>query len=351
MGKGIKTKKFSPDEISVFCDQLALMMNGGIAVFEAVHIINSETEDKASKAVLEMLDKDLADSVPLFEALEKTNAFPKYMVHMVKVGETTGKLEEVMRGLADYYERESNIMTAIKNAVAFPIVLFAIMAVILLVLVWKILPLFEKMFDELSADVSATAEKSLNFGMKTGTIIAIATLSVLAVIVIILLFYRTKSGERTIKNLLTKFRGTGKLARRMATGKFLSSMSLMLAGGMNITEALNLSLEVTTNKEVCEKIERCRDLYEKNAPFDEALRESGLIGGMEGRMVTVGVKSGATDEVFAKLSRQYNDEITAKLTRISSVIETVLVVVLAVLVGAVLLSVMIPLVGMISSIA
>lgn len=351
MGKGIKTKKFSSDEISVICDQLAIMLNGGIAVFEAVHIMNTETDDKPSKAVIEMLDKDLSESIPLYEALERTNAFPRYMVHMVKVGETTGKLEEVMRGLADYYERESNIMTAIKNAVAFPIVLFAIMAVILLVLVWKILPLFESMFEELSADVSATAEKSLNFGMKAGTVIAVVTLCVLAVIVLILLWYRTKAGERRIKDLLTNFRGTGKLARRMAVGKFLSSMSLMLSGGMNITEALELSLEVTTNKEVRAQIEKCRELYEKNAPFDEALREAGLTSGMEGHMVTVGVKSGATDEVFAKLSHQYNDEITAKLTKISSIIETVLVVILAVLVGAVLLSVMIPLVGMISSIA
>jgi len=351
LSKNIKTKKLSSDEISVFCEQIAIMLNGGIPVFEAIHIMNTEMEDKSTKAILQELDDKISDNAQLFEALEASGAFPDYMVHMVKVGETTGKLEEVMRGLAEYYERESTVMNAIRSAVAYPFVLFGIMAVILVVLVWKILPLFEKMFAELSHDVAAGTQTTLNFGISLGRVIAIVTIVILCIMFAILVFYKTKPGEKMIKEMLTNFKGTGKLASRMAVGKFVSSMALMLSGGMNITEALDLSLESANNKQVREKIQKCRDLYEENAPFDEALRGSELITGMEGHMVTIGVKSGATDEVFAKLGKQYNDEVTARLTKVSSNVETVLVVILAVLVGAILLSVMVPLVGMISSIA
>ncbi len=346
-----KTKKFTSDELSVFCDQIAMMMNGGIPLFEAIHIMNNEMEDAQTKAVLDKVDEKLSENAMFCEALEASGAFPDYMIHMVRVGETTGKTEEVMRGLSEYYEREHSVFTSIRSAIAYPLVLFGIMAVILIVLVWKILPIFEKMFDELSTDVSDATKASLAFGMTAGRVIAIVTIVLLALIFAIFVFYKTKTGEKVIKGWLTNFSFTGKIANRMSVGRFISSMSLMLAGGMNITEALDLSMNSASNNEVREKIQKCKELYEANEPFDVALKDAGLVKGMEARMITVGEKSGATDEVFAKLAKQYNNEITEKLTKVSSTVETVMVVVLALLVGAVLLSVMIPLVGMISSIA
>ena len=346
-----KAKKFSADELSVFCDQIAMMLNGGIPVFEAVHIMNSEMEDAGTKAVLDVLDEKLSENAMFCEALEATGAFPDYMIHMVRVGENTGKTEEVLRGLSEYYEREHSVFTSIRSAIAYPVVLFAIMAVILVVLVWKILPIFEKMFSELSSDVSDATKSSLTVGMTAGRIIAIVTIVILILMLALYFWYKTKNGGKLIKQWLTNFSFTGKLANRMSIGRFISSMSLMMAGGMNITEALDLSMNSSLNDDVKKKIEKCKELYEANEPFDVALKESGLVKGMEARMITVGEKSGATDEVFAKLAKQYNNEVTEKLTRISSTVETVLVVFLALIVGAVLLSVMIPLVGMISSIA
>ena len=346
-----RAKKFTSDELSVFCDQIAMMLNGGIPLFEAIHIMNGEMEDAATKEVLNKLDEKLSENAMFCEALESTGAFPDYMIHMIRVGETTGKTEEVMRGLSEFYEREHSVFSSISSAIAYPLVLFAIMAVILIVLVWKILPIFEKMFMELSSDVAETTKTSLSVGMTIGRVIAIVTIAVLALMLAIFIWYKTKSGEKIIKQWLTNFSFTGKLANRMSVGRFISSMSLMLSGGMNITEALDLSMSSATNTDVHNKIVKCKELYESNEPFDAALKESGLVKGMEARMITVGEKSGSTDEVFAKLAKQYNNEITEKLTKVSSTVETVLVVVLALLVGAVLLSVMIPLVGMISSIA
>ncbi len=345
-----KLKRFSSDEIAVFCEQIAIMMNGGIPVYEATYILYSEMEESRTKEVLKKIDEQVKENIPLYTALENTKAFPAYMVHMVRVGETTGKLEDVMRSLSEYYERESSVMGAIKSAIAYPIVLFAMMAVILLVLVWKILPLFERMFEELSTDVSIATENALSFGITAGRIIAVVTCILLLIVCLILLWYKTSAGERRMKEMLANFKVSGSLSVRMATAKFISSMSLMLASGMNIAEALELASGATNNSLIKEKIIQCREMYENNIPLDEALRETKLIVGMEGRMISVGAKSGSMDTVFAKLSRQYNEEISKSLSKISSSIETVLVVILSLLVGAVLLSVMIPLVSMISSI-
>ncbi len=343
-------KKLSADEIAVFCDQLAMLLNGGIPIYEGTYILYSEMDDKATKEVLKRVDDALKENLPLHVACKQSEAFPDYMVYMIRVGETTGKLEEVLRSLSAYYERESMVAASIKSAVAYPVVLFSMMAVILLVLVWKILPLFENMFRELSTDVAAATESMMSFGMSAGRIIAIVTCAILFFILLVILWYQTKVGERTIKKFLVNFSLTKKLSVKIAIGKFLSSMSLMISSGMNITDALDLAQESTENTEIKEKISNCKELYEAHKPLDEALRETKLIVGMEGRMLSVATKSGATDVIFTKLSEQYNQSTTASLNKISSMIETIMVVVLSLLVGAVLLSVMLPLVSMISSI-
>lgn len=343
-------KKFTPDEISVFCEQISMLLNGGIPIYESTYILYSEMEDKRTKAVLKEIDDSVKENIPLFQALEKTEAFPDYMVYMVKIGETTGKLEEVMRSLASFYERESFVNSSIKSAVAYPIVLFGMMTAILLVLVCKILPMFEDMFNELSSDVTAATEDMMSFGMNAGRIIAIVACVVMAVIILLILWYKTSNGEKTIKSFFLNFVGTRKLSEKMAINKFISSLSLMITSGMNISEALDTASESTDNKDIQERIKKARELYNNKMPLDEALRETKLIVGMESRMVSVASKSGAIDVVFEKLSSQYNQSISESLSKISSVIETVLVVVLSILVGAVLLSVMLPLVSMISSI-
>ncbi len=343
-------KKLSADEIAVFCDQLAMLLNGGIPIYEGTYILYSEMDDKATKEVLKKVDEALKENLPLHEACKKADAFPDYMIYMIRVGETTGKLEEVLHSLCAYYERESMVAASIKSAVAYPVVLFSMMAVILLVLVWKILPLFENMFRELSTDIASATEGMMSFGMQAGKVIAIVTCTVLIIVLLIILWYQTKSGERFMKKFLVHFRLTKKLTVKIAIGKFLSSMSLMISSGMNITDALELAQESTDNNDIKERIIKCRDLYEAHKPLDEALRETKLVFGMEGRMLSVATKSGSTDVIFSKLSDQYNQSTTASLNKISSMIETIMVVVLSLLVGAVLLSVMLPLVSMISSI-
>ena len=127
-------------------------------------------------------------------------------------------------------------------------------------------------------------------------------------------------------------------------------MSLMMASGTDITEALESEYKNCENETVRKRIGECLKLYKNDAPLDEALRKSGLIAGMESRLVSVAARTGETDVVFAKLSDQYNEKTTASLGKMTTIIETTLVVVLSVMVGAVLLAVMMPLVSMISSI-
>ncbi|WP_066715677.1 type II secretion system F family protein [Clostridium sp. Marseille-P299] len=345
-----KNKEFSSEELSVFCEQIAMLLNSGIPLYDGIDMLYQEMEDKKTKEVLERLTIYMKDNMSLHEALLKVESFPEYMIHMVKVGEYSGKLEEVMHSLAAYYERETNVKVSIRNAITYPIILYCMMSIIILTLVWKILPLFENMFLELNAEISATTKQMMTVGITAGTVIAIITCIIMVFIVVTLLWKRTKHGDKALKNLVRKIRFTNKLSEEIAIGKFISGMSLMISSGINMDEALEIVKDITDHNKVKEKIVACQEKVKENIPIEEAIKETGLIAGMESRMISVAGKTGATDSAFSKLSEQYNVKTTNKLSRLSTMIETILVVCLTVMVGGVLISVMLPLVSMISSV-
>ena len=345
-----KKKRFSSEEISVFCEQIAMLLNSGIPLYDGIYMLYSEVEDKKVKLILEELSKLMKENMPLYQALDQVGAFPCYMVHMVKVGEYSGKLEDVMISLAKYYERENSVKNSIRSAVIYPVVLFIMMAIILLTLVWKILPIFENMFLELNADISLSTRRMMSLGIEAGKIMAFITCMMVIIIIFTLLWYKTKLGERILRSFAENSLLIRKLSEEIATGKFISCMSLMISSGMDLKEALQIAKEVTGHRNVKKKIDACEDIIKNNISLDEAMRETELVVGMESRMLSVAGKTGAMDTTMAKLSEQYNEKTTNRLSKLSSLIETILVVSLAVMVGGVLISVMLPLVSMISSI-
>lgn len=342
-------RKFRPEETAAFCGQAALLLNAGIPFYEGIHMIYSEAE-VGTKEILKEIAEDVAENVPIHKALGKSKVFPEYMIHMVKVGESSGKLEEVFRLLSAYYEREAAVKADIRSAVAYPMALFAMAAVILFLMVLKVLPMFEQMFDELSRETSAAVNQSLSIGITGGRVAAGACAVLLVLAAGLLIWYGTKSGKKALGGFFRSFPLTRRYANMIAVGKFLSGMALMAASGMQPEESLEIMEETIDHPVMNKKIGECRRQCSENTALEEALKNTGIVAGMEGRMLIIAAKSGAFDSVLENLSRSYDEKTTKLLGRLASTIETVLVITLSVVVGAVLLAVMIPLAGMISSI-
>lgn len=345
-----KYKKFSSEELSVFCEQIAMLLHGGVPLYDGIYMLYTELEDKKRKAVLGELYHLMKDNIQLHMALQQLSIFPEYMVHMVKIGECTGKLEEVMKGLATYYERENNVKLNVRNAITYPIVLLGMMSVIILIMSWKILPLFENMFLELDQTVSAKTKQMMMVGITAGNLIAVITTIIFILTIGIVILNKTLIGNKLLHTFYNKLKTFDKLSEEMAIGKFISGMALMISSGMDMQMALESTEEACEHNKVKAKITNCKDMMSKGLSLEEAINETKLITGMDSRMLHIASKTGSMDSTFAKLSDQYNNKVTNKLSRKSTIAETVLVVTLSMSVGAVLISVMLPLVTMISSI-
>ncbi len=342
-------RKFTPEETANFCSQIAMLLGGGIPLYEGTHILCEEMDDGETKEVLSGIDENVKTGMAFYKALGASKAFPNYVVNMAEVGERTGKLEEVMKSLSAYYERETDINEGVRNVIFYPVVLFIMMAVILGVLVTRILPMFENVFLELDNKTGAT-ETMMSVSLVLGRTLSVIMLAAVLVIVGGLLVYRLKNGAGTLDSLVNFLPFTKKLSGKLGMGKFLAALSLMVTNGMDSTEATEMAVQVLDDEKSLGKAEACSSLLKEGKPFDAALTESGVVTAMQGRMVNVGIKSGTVDHVLEHLSERADEEIGEKLGGLTATIETVLVIAMSIIVGAILISVMMPLISVIASI-
>lgn len=347
---GRRKKRLSASEVSAFCEQIALLLNGGIPIYEGTYILYQEVNHKENKEILKEIDTLVKENLPLYEALEKSDVFPAYMVHMVKIGETTGKLEEVMASLARYYERENSLKESIKNVIFYPVMLFAMMGVILLVLVLKILPMFQNVFYELDAEISRTSSHMMDMGVMVGKGVTVIVLVLFAGILFALGVNKTKKGNKVLLTMGNHTPYVGQILYKLGIGKFISAMSLMISSGLADEESLELAYGLIEHPTVKKRVLYCLRSIRDHGTLEASLKESRLITGINARMVSVGAKTGVLDVVFEKLSIRYDEEIDQVLSGVSAVIEAILVLALSVVVGLVLISVMFPLISIISSI-
>lgn len=345
-----KQRKFTTEELEGFCRQIVMILKSGISLDEGIYMLLEEVEDKKTKDVLEKMDEMLKENETLHHAMKETGAFPTYLLSMIHIGEKSGKLEEVLEAMAAYYSRETSMKESIRNVIAYPMIMFAMIAVILLVLVLKILPMFQNVFRNLNVDVASSSNRVMKVGMVTGEVVAIVALVILVVAAGLLFWYRTEGGERVLKKWSYSFFATKKTAHLMSIGKFVSSMSVMISSGMDPEESLNMATEVVDDPKVHRQVEQCYEAVKERNSLAESLKESKLVTGMQGRMIGVAEKSGLTEEVLKDISRQYDNQITGQLGRMCTKLETTLVLSLSLIVGAILISIMLPLISIITAI-
>lgn len=336
-------------EISSFCSQMAMILKAGISTMEGIALMLEEAADPEEEKLLKLMDETLQSTGSFYEALSSTQAFPDYMLHMVQIGEYTGKLDEVMSALSFHYEREASISQSIKNAVTYPLIMVFMMLLVILVLVTKVMPIFNQVFRQLGSEMTGFSKAILNFGVAINrySIVLIVLIGVLAVLV--LYFAKTKSGRAAFASFTSHFAWTKSFSEKLAACRFASGMALTLSSGMSPEESLDLVSALISNDGFTGRLNTCKEALDQGEELSKSLLSAGVFSGIYARMTSIGSKTGALDEVMQEIADRYQEEIDQKFTSIIATLEPTLVIVLSLVVGMILLSVMLPLMGIMSS--
>jgi len=347
----MKTKTLNNTYISMFCSELAMLLDAGLTLSDSVQVIGEDESGKDAKAIMLALYDSLSMGNQLSTALKEVAVFPKYMVHMVEVGEKTGRLVETLNALSEYYERQTRLSVTIKNSVLYPAILLVLMVAVVLILIVQVLPIFNDVFSRLGTQMSPLAIRLMQFGGWLGdTAIAIAIFFGIILIFVIVVWSVPKIREGLTKFFFNIWGNRGVFGK-IASSRFVFAMTLAMASGLDTGEAINIAAAVSGgSRAVDEKHKKCVALLDSGSKLSDALCGAGILTQQDGKMLSVGSVSGKADLAMAEIARRSDIDVRDNIDRIVGRIEPTLVILSSAIVGVILLSVMLPLMGIMTSI-
>ncbi len=341
-------KMLTNRELSSFFDQIAMILNAGISPMEGISIMLEDTTSAEGQEILGRIAEQVDDGQSFHTSISAAGVFPKYALDMIEIGEQSGRLEEVMRSLSDYYEREENIAENIKSAVTYPFVIIGMMTVVILILIIKILPIFSQVFQQLGTEMTGFSRTLLNLG----TTISNYALVFIVIIAMFVLFYfflsKTPAGQKLWGIFCAKSIFTRPIYDKIASGRFASGMALTLSSGLDTDQSLEMVSRLVDNSVMQKKINSCRTYISEGTGFAEALVKVGIFSSLYSRMITIGYKTGSVEHVMSKIASGYEEEVDTRMSHLISILEPTLVIILSIIVCMILLSVMLPLMAVIS---
>ena len=326
-----------------------MIIETGIPIGDGLLMLIDDEENVKSGEYLQSLYGEMQNGNSFSAAAKKVGGFPEYALNMLVIGEKTGRLDSVLRALAVYYDRDTKIKDSVKSAVIFPLILFTLLLGVMWVLLTKVLPVFESVFEQLGFEFNSTAGTLMRIGgfverFSVAILLVIAGLALLSFVV-----YKTDSLRLSFKNGFARvFRNSG-LMRSLLTARFSASMSMTLKSGLDIDESLELALAFASDRQSAERISLCREKVAQGKTFNDAVLETQILSPVYCRMLALGFKTGSTDEIMEKIAAKSEDEAAASIDTLVGRIEPAMAFIMSLLIGLVLLSVMFPLLAVMGS--
>ena len=253
-----------------------------------------------------------------------------------------------MRSLSIHYQRQYENNESIKSAVSYPLIMIVMMFVVILVLITKVLPIFNQVFEQLGTSISGFSKAVLDIGKSFSTYSYIYIGILLILLLCFVYFTKSEQGKMKFYDFLTKLRFTKNLTWKLALSKFTSGMSIALSSGLDVSQSMEMAKELIDHKQLKAKITEAEKMLEDH-DLATSLIQTNIVSGMYARLLKIGNKTGHTDQIMKEIADRYDQETNEGITRFISIIEPTLVAVLSILVGIILLSVMLPLIGIMAT--
>ncbi|MGN6503127.1 MAG: type II secretion system F family protein [Pseudolysinimonas sp.] len=336
--KGVDLKS-----LAIMSRQMATMISSGLSLLKALSILASQTENKKLAGILQQVTLDVEQGGSLSDAFAKYPVdFPPLMINMIRAGETGGFLENALESLAVNYEKESKLRSAIKSAMAYPVmVLVMSFAAVILMLIF-IVPVFKTMFDGLGSQLPAPTQLLVTV---SENMVWIAPL--LAVLIIAGgLWWRanknTDAVRRVIDPLKLKAPVFGQLVRKIAIARFTRNFANMISSGVPILTALNVVGETSGNWVIAQATQRIAESVRTGQSITKPLAAEPVFPPMVVQMMAVGEDSGSLDTMLVKIADFYDDEVEQMTEALTSLIEPLLIAFLGVVVGGMIVALYLP---------
>jgi type IV pilus assembly protein PilC len=340
---GFLKAKVKSSEMVTFSRQLALLLQSGVGVIQALELLSAQTADKTlSKVLIEVLN-DLRGGKGLSTALaQHPNVFSTLFCKLISVGEQTGSLEAVLRSLADYTERQATAAAKIKQALMYPAIVFCLAIGVAAIMVTVLLPPLIDMFSKLGGTLPLPTRMLLagmgfiqSYGMYLFVVI-------IAVGIVGFLYSRTPNGRYSRDRLILRLPIIGRLSLVSELARACRSLSLLFRAGLPLPEVMALTTGATSNRAVARALGEVEQDMLKGQGLAKPMSKSNIFLPLMVEMTKVGEETGNLDEALIVVAENYEIEADRRTQTLLSMIEPAMTIAMGVGVGFLALSVFMP---------
>ena len=338
------------ENVTIFSRQLATLLKAGLPLLRSLEVIGRQEKNPYFKDIVDNLADAVRTGNKFSDGLQQhPKVFDKLYINMARAGEAGGVLDVVLDRLATFQEKAMKTTNKVKSAMVYPIVILTVALAIVVILMIFVVPQFQKIFSDMlnGAPMPALTQTIIDISdfMKQNYI---ATLGiVIAAIAAVKIFFKTKVGIRLwdIAGLrLPKF---GDLVMKSTVARFTRTFGTLLASGVPILEALNITRGTIKNSVISDALLRVHDRVRDGEPLATPLDQQKIFPTMVTSMVEVGEETGQLSEMLNRIADNYDEEVDNAVGGITSVIEPIMIVLLAVMVGTIVIALFLPIIQII----
>lgn len=344
------TGRVGINELTSFCKQFSVLISSGISIIEAVNTLKNQPYSSLLKKTLEKVESDLYEGLMLSESMKKyPKVFPSFFTSMVFVGETSGKLGEVLISVAGYYTRERKNKNKLKSALAYPIVLLIMMVGVLVAMMHFVIPTFIRSFSAMEIEMPALTTFLFNLSIFFRKYWQYLFLAIVGIFGLIYLLSKTKKGRLFFDKLKITLPIFKKINMAIFTSKLVQSLGLLLGSGLDIVSSLNCIEQTIDNQYLKKQFSRVILDVKKGIPLSNAIELEMNLSSIVTQMIAVGEKTGKTDKMLLQTNEYFDQEVERALNIISTTIQPILLAILGVLIALMFVAIYEPILSMITS--
>ena len=346
-GSGVDSK-----ELAIFTRQFSVMIDAGLPLVQCLEILAGQQENIAFQKILNGVRASVEGGATLSASMKLyEKVFDPLYYNMVEAGETGGILDTILQRLSSYIEKNVKLKRAVQSAMIYPAAVLGIAGGVIILLLWKVVPIFTQLFNGLGVDLPLPTRIVIMLSNFVGSIYGLIIAAFFAGTVFALKsWYGTPQGRLAIDAIILKIPLIGPLMRKIAVARFTRTLGTLISSGVPILEGLDITARTSGNAVVERAITATRKAVEAGRSLVDPLKDTGVFPGMVTQMIGVGEQTGAMDAMLQKIADFYEDEVDAAVKDLLTAMEPIMIVVLGVIVGGMVVAMYLPIFDMVNAV-
>lgn len=339
--KGFAPKAVSSRDLNIFVQQLAILISSGVEILQALEVVAGQTRSAYLKEVILGLQSCIMDGKILSEAIgQYPNVFSSIYVSLIRVGEVSGRLDESLKRLSVYIDRQEELKGKIRAALAYPILMVIVGIATIFILVSFVIP----KLSVLLADFEQALPLPTQLLLKISYIFSRFWLSIVAGMIIFsfllprIIAYKRYFFDRVKLNLPV----LGGLIKHQAVARFSATFSLLLKSGIPVFQALDIARATLENSVLAEELEAVRKDVVGGSSIAKSIKKALHLPEFLTHMIAVGEESGRLDEVLSNVAESYSRDVDITLKTIVSLLEPAIIIILGITTGFIVIAMLLP---------